>query len=231
MSENNAPAKKRRWYHNLADAYRITARTYPWIGWLLAASAVITICLALVIAWVTKGNWIVWSILGVLLGATVAMSILSLLVRRAMYAQIDGTTGAVYAVLSQIRSGWIISEQPLTVTREQDVVWRIIGRPGIVLISEGPSSRVKPILGHERSRVSKVMKNVPVHVIQVGNDDGQVSLSSLQSRLRKLKKVLTKEEVPSVAARINALQSSAPPIPKGIDPTKVRPNRRAMRGR
>ena len=43
--------------------------------------------------------------------------------------------------------------------------------------------------------------------------------------------LLTKEEVPSVAARINALQSSAPPIPKGIDPTKVRPNRRAMRGR
>lgn len=56
MSENNAPAKKRRWYHNLADAYRITARTYPWIGWLLAASAVVTICLALVVAWATNGN-------------------------------------------------------------------------------------------------------------------------------------------------------------------------------
>ena len=33
---NTEPQKKRRWYNNLADAYRITARTYSWIGWLMA---------------------------------------------------------------------------------------------------------------------------------------------------------------------------------------------------
>lgn len=230
MSENTAP-KKRRWYHNLADAYRITKRTYPWIGWALIGSVILTLCIALIIAVLIEGNWIVWSILGLLFGATVAMTLLSFLVRRAMYAQIDGTVGSVYAVLSQISSGWIIPEQPLTVTREQDIVWRIIGRPGVVLVSEGPSSRVQPLMSAERKKIQKVAKNVPVHVVQVGHAEGQVELAKLQSRIRSFKKVLTKEEVPQVSARLAALQSSQPPIPKGIDPMRARPNRRAMRGR
>lgn len=230
MSENNTP-KKRRWYHNLADAYRITKRTYPWIGWLLAGSAILTLCLALIIAALTDGSWILWTILGIAVGATVAMTILSLLVRRAMYTQIDGTVGSVYAVLSQIKSGWIIPEEPLTVTREQDVVWRLFGRPGVVLISEGPSNRVQPLLSAERKKISRVVKNVPVHVIQVGHGEGQLELAKLEGRLKKLKKVLTKEEVPAVSARLSALQSHALPIPKGVDPMKMRPNRRAMRGR
>lgn len=230
MSENTTP-KKRRWYHNLADAYRITKRTYPWIGWLLAGSAILTLCLALIIAALTDGSWILWTILGIAVGATVAMTVLSLLVRRAMYTQIDGTVGSVYAVLSQIKSGWIIPEEPLTVTREQDVVWRLVGRPGVVLISEGPSNRVQPLLSAERKKISRVVKNVPVHVIQVGHGEGQLELAKLEGRLKKLKKVLTKEEVPAVSARLSALQSHALPIPKGVDPMKMRPNRRAMRGR
>lgn len=232
MSENTAPKpKKRRWYHNLADAYRITKRTYPWIGWLLAGTAVVALCVALVIAALTKGNWIVWTILGLGVGATAAMAVLSVFVRRAMFAQIDGTVGSVYAVLSQIKSGWIIPEQPLAVTREQDVVWRLIGRPGVVLVSEGPSNRVQPLLSAERKKIARVVKNVPVHVLQVGHGEGQLELAKLEGRLKKFKKVLTKEEVPAVSARLAALHSSAAPIPKGIDPTKVRPNRRAMRGR
>lgn len=230
MSENTAP-KKRRWYHNLADAYRITKRSYPWIGWAIAGAWILTICLALVIAVLMHANYIVWAILGVLVGGTVAMSLLSFLVRRALYDQIDGTVGSVYAVLSQIKSGWIIPEQPINVTREQDVIWRIIGRVGVVLISEGPSSHVQPLLLAERKKVQRVVKNVPVHIIQTGHDEGQVELAKLQSKLRGFKKILTKEEVPAVSNRLNALQSNALPIPKGIDPMKARPNRRAMRGR
>ena len=75
------------------------------------------------------------------------------------------------------------------------------------------------------------MKNVPVHIIQTGHDEGQVELAKLQGKLRGFKKILTKEEVPAVSNRLNALQSNALPIPKGIDPMKARPNRRAMRGR
>ena len=48
--------------------------------------------------------------------------------------------------------------------------------------------------------------------------------------MRGQKSVLTAEEVPQVSARINALRSNEPPIPKGIDPLRARASRRALRG-
>ncbi|MDO4258776.1 MAG: DUF4191 domain-containing protein [Actinomycetaceae bacterium] len=231
MSENTSPPKKRRWYHNLKDAYTITARTYSWIGWAMGGLALVVLALSILIAALTDQNWILWGLFGVMAGLLAAITLLSFFVRRAMYTQVDGTTGAVYAVVSQIRSGWIVSDQPQHVTRDQDLVWRIIGRPGVVLISEGPASRAKGILDTERRKISRVMKNVPIHTIQVGHDEGQIPLAELESRLRKLKKVLTREEVPAVSARLAALSSTALPIPKGIDPTRARPSRRALRGK
>lgn len=226
-----SPVKKRRWYHNLADAYRITARSYPWFKWVLAAVVVVSIALSIVIAVLSEGSIILWILMGVMTGILLATLLLSYFAPRAMYMQIEGTVGAVYAVLSQIKRGWIVHEQPINATREQDLVWRIVGRPGVVLISEGPSSRVRPLLDAERKKVQRVAQNVPVHVLQVGTGEGQVRLADLQSRLRKFKNVLTREEVPSASQRLNALTSKSAPIPKGIDPNRVRMNRRALRGR
>lgn len=232
MAENSAPPqKKRRWYHNLLDAYKITARSYPWIGWVLIGLAIVLVALGVLVAALTHGSYVMWIITGVMLALLADMSLLSLLVRRAMYKQVEDTAGAVAAVTTQIKRGWIVSETPLAMTREKDIVWRIIGRPGVVLISEGASSRVRPLMHQERKRVNRIAQNVPVHLIEVGKDEGQVRLAKLERTLRKLPKTLTKEEVPAVSQRLNALQSTAAPIPKGIDPLKARPNRRAMRGR
>lgn len=232
MAENSAPPqKKRRWYNNLVDAYKITARSYPWIGWVLIACALVLVALGVLVAALTRGNYVLWIITAVMLALLADMSLLSLLVRRAMYRQIEDTAGAVAAVTTQIKRGWIVSETPLAMTREKDIVWRIIGRPGVVLISEGVSSRVRPLMRQERKRVNRIAQNVPVHLIEVGKGEGQVPLTKLERTLRKLPKALTKEEVPAVSQRLNALQSTAAPIPKGIDPLKARPNRRAMRGR
>jgi len=235
MADTTAsPEKKRRWYQNLGDAYKITARTYPWVGWVMGGAAVVIIGVFLLFSLLGDGGVgtvVLWTISGVLLAALADMAILSLLVRRAMYAQIDGTVGAVYAVISQIKRGWIVAEQPVSGNKDKDLVWRLIGRPGIVFVSEGPTSRVRPLLNQERRRVHRVAQNVPTIVIEVGHGEGQVPLTALESHLKKLPKVLTKEEVPAIAQRLTAVQSAAAPIPKGIDPTKVRPNRRAMRGR
>lgn len=228
------PEKKRRWYRNIADAYRITQRSYPWVGWLMAGIAVVLIGAGVLVGALSGGrafSFVMWIVTGVLVAALVNMYLLSSLVRRAMYSQIEGTVGSVYAVISQIKRGWIVSEQPVAANREKDVVWRLIGRPGVVFISEGPSSRVKPLLNQERRRVNRVAQNVPVIVIEVGRGPGQVPLAKLERQLRKLSKVLTKEEVPAISQRLAAVQSTAAPIPKGVDPARARPNRRAMRGR
>ena len=229
MSEKNPPAK-RRFYQNVLDAYRLTARTYPALPWILLGTAALVIALFVLVAFLTNTSWIGWLIIGILGSITAALAILSFLARRALFAQVEETAGAVKVALSQIQRGWIIPEQPVAVTREQDLVWRIVGRPGIVLISEGSASHVRPLLSTETKRVTKIMRNVPVHQIQVGREEGQVALKDLRSELRKLKNALTAEEVPQVSARINALRSNEPPIPKGIDPLRARASRRALRG-
>ena len=229
-SKEKAP-KKRRWYHNLADAYRITKRTYGWITWALIGAAVVMIALGVLIAAVTDRSWVMWTITGILFALLADMSLLSFLVRRAMYAQIDGKVGSVYAVTSQIRRGWIISDQPVAANKEQDLIWRLIGRPGVVLVTEGPTQRVQSLVNQEKRKIHHATLNVPVIVINVGNEEGQVPLGKLQGHLRHLKKKLTTQEVPVVSQRLNALNRNLANIPKGVDPNKVRMNRRALRGR
>ena len=73
----------------------------------------------------------------------------------------------VYVAISRIRNGWIVNEQPIAANAEQDLVWRLVGRPGIVLFSEGPSSRVRPLLEQERKKAQRLMRNVAITTIQV----------------------------------------------------------------
>jgi hypothetical protein len=46
-----------------------------------------------------------------------------------------------------------------------------------------------------------------------------------------MKPVLTKDEVSVVNKRLKSIGGARPPLPKGVDPTKVRMDRKAMRGR
>lgn len=159
------------------------------------------------------------------------MILLTQLGNRAMYAQLEGVKGGVYAVMKSIKRGWIIEEQPVAYNRRQDMVWRLVGRAGIVLISEGPASRVGELLRDESRKCQRVANQVPIHTIQCGSEAGQVKIGKLMSHLRKLKKQINKEEVPVVANRLQSLSAKGTPIPKGIDPNKVRVNRRQLRGK
>jgi len=225
------PEKKQRWYHNVRDAYRLTRQVYPAITWMLLGTFVLTMAVALAIgfAW---GHPIYMTFFGLLVSLTLMMVVLSVQTRKASYRQIDGRPGAAGAVLGQIRRGWNVEQEPVAVNpRTQDMVFRMIGRPGIVLVSEGPSHRVSRMLADEKRKVSRVAPNVPVHLIQYGNDDGQVPISKLMSSVRKLDKKLTAAEVAQVGKRMQALGSAKLPVPKGIDPMRARPDRKAVKGR
>ena len=157
MSESNPPAK-RRFYQNILDAYRLTARTYPALPWMLLGTAAVVIAIFMLVAWLSNTSWIGWLVVGLMGSLTAALALLSFLARRALFSQVEETAGAVKVALSQIQRGWVIPEQPVAFTREQDLVWRMVGRAGVVLISEGPSSRVRPLLQAEAKRVTKVMR-------------------------------------------------------------------------
>lgn len=170
---------------------------------------------------------VMWILAGVLAGLLVALIILGRRAERAAYKQIEGQPGAVGAVLrSSLKRSWTGSEMPVAVNgKTQDAVYRAVGRGGVVLISEGPRSRTTKMLEEERRKVLRILPNVPVTFLSVGPDPDAVPLHRVASRMAKLKPSLTKPEVLAVSNRLSSLSNSPLPIPKGIDPMRMRPQR------
>ena len=243
---SNAPSarpKKKRFrerilnaLQNIKDSYTISRRTYPWIGWVLLGTAVLLIALAVVLALVTRQAVWYWVLMAVLLALVADMAILSWTVRRASYSQIEGRSGAAKLVLDQVLGrGWYLESEPVYINpKTEDVIWRLVGRPGVVLVAEGPGGRLQRPIADEQRVLRRILSTVPAHVINVGIDEGQTRLIDLWPTIRKLPTKptkLTDTEISQVSKRLSSLSSKGLPIPKGIDPTKIRPDRRAMRGR
>ncbi|MBA8828579.1 hypothetical protein FB555_000650 [Alpinimonas psychrophila] len=165
-------------------------------------------------------------LIGVLIGVLLGLIVLGRRAERAAYSQIEGQPGAVGAVIkSALRRGWLSTEQPVAINpKTQDAVYRAVGRGGVVLIAEGPTSRTQRLAEDERRKTAKVVPNVPITVISVGPDHDSVRLHKLGGRMARVKAVLTKSEVTVVNNRLQSLGANIP-IPKGIDPFKARPSR------
>ncbi len=133
-----------------------------------------------------------------------ATIVLSRRAERAAYKQIEGQPGAVGAALRSIRRGWYIEETPVAADAQRAtdlqsaaLVYRAVGRPGIVLIGEGPSGRAQKLLVAERRKVERVASGVPVTLLRVGEGgtEDEVSIRKLANRVQRMKPVLTKDEV------------------------------------
>jgi Domain of unknown function (DUF4191) len=200
------------------------------IWWMLAAflvPVVLSVVLAVVLGDGNGFSITLWVISGVMLGLLLVLIVLGRRAERAAYSQIEGQPGAVGAILrSSLKRGWRGSEMPVAVNpKTQDAVYRAVGRAGVVLIAEGPKGRTNRMLEDERRKVARVLPNVPVNSLQVGPDKESVKLHQINKRLGGFKKSLTRAEVLAVSNRLDSLSSNKLPIPKGIDPLKVRPQR------
>jgi hypothetical protein len=112
-----------------------------------------------------------------------------------------------------------------------DVVHRLVGRPGVILIGEGSPARLATLLAAEKKRVARVAFEVPIFEIQVGNEEGQIPLGKLQRKVMRLPRNLKAGAVSDLNHRLRALQPTlqAPkgPIPKNIrQPRMPRPKTR-----
>ena len=220
----------------IKDSYTISRRTYPWIGWALLGTAVLLVALAVALALATDQAVWYWVLIALLLALVADMALLSWTVRRASYSQIEGKPGAAKLVLDQVLGrGWYLESEPVYINpKTEDVIWRLVGRPGVVLVAEGPGGRLQRPIADEQRVLRRILSTVPAHVINVGIDEGQTRLIDLWPTIRKLPTKptkLTDTEISQVSKRLSSLSSKGLPIPKGIDPTKIRPDRRAMRGR
>ncbi|SEH97159.1 MULTISPECIES: DUF4191 domain-containing protein [unclassified Leifsonia] len=196
----------------------------------IAFGAALPIVLGVLVAVLLSGGnvftMVLWILAGVLAGLLLALIILGRRAERAAYSQIEGQPGAVGAVLrSSLKRSWRGSEMPVAVNgKTQDAVYRATGRGGVVLISEGPKTRTQRMIDEERRKVNRILPNVPVTIISVGPDADSVPLHKVPRRLSKIKPTLTKAEVLAISNRLQSIESQMP-IPKGIDPMKVRAQR------
>ena len=163
-------------------------------------------------------------LLGILFALLAGLVTFNRRVQKAQYSAIEGRPGAAAAVLNTMRGQWFVSPA-VAVNAKQDMVHRVVGRCGVVLVGEGAPQRVKALLAKERKRLDRVVGDAPITTLTVGDGEGQVPLGRIQMRLTKLPRELKRDEVPRLERKLKPLDK-APPIPKGIDPMAAGSRRR-----
>jgi hypothetical protein len=161
--------------------------------------------------------------LSLMTGLLAGLVVFNLRARRAMFRAIEGKLGAAAAVLEQLRGAWFVTPA-VAINGKQDLVHRVVGRPGVVLVGEGAPQRVRGLLAQEKKRLSRAVGDLPIHTIVVGDGEGLVPLLKLQSKVTKLPAKVKRKEIARLERRLKPLTRSLP-IPGGIDPMAGRRGR------
>jgi hypothetical protein len=217
----------------IVQSYQMTKKGDRWIGLVLLGTFVLAglAGFALMLL-VFSSSLVIPIVFGVLVGSLVTMIVFGRRAQRAALAQIEGQPGAAAAALGLLRRGWK-TDPAIGFTKQQDVVHRLVGPPGIVLIGEGNQNRLKPLMASERRKHERVVSETPITEIIVGNGQDEVSLRKLVRHVTKLPRALKPAAMTDVLARLKALDANRSniPLPKGPIPTSMKGARQNMRGR
>lgn len=237
----SAPAteKKKRFaaLRQLPTVYKAVKQVDPVIGWWILG---VTLAVLLVFVGIgfLVGHPIYLGIIGLPLALLAGMITLSRRGEKAAFGAMAGKAGATAGALSMLRRGWYYDQEPVAadVARPQEIanaamIFRALGRCGVVLIGEGPLPRAKKLMEKEVKKVNRVAPGVPVHQLYVGEGEGQIEIRKLPRVLAKLKPIITTDEMSQVNKRLKSIPGIRQGIPAGIDPTKARMDRRSLRGR
>lgn len=223
-----APAAKRGRLRQIGEAYSMTRKVDRWVGlitfafFMLGWGAVVAIG-------VFFEQALYFAIIGFPVGIIVALIIFGRRVERAAYSQVEGQPGAAAAVVQGVR-GWTITPA-VAANKQQDMVSRAVGRPGVVLIGEGDPYRLRSLLANERKRMTRFVPDAPVTEIIIGEGEGTIPLRKVQRTVQKLPRTLKPAEVTEIRRRLGALGGlmEQMPIPKGPMPKGGRVPRGKMR--
>src|SRR3954452_17373296 len=215
-----AATKKPGRLGQIRQAYTLTRKVDPMVGWLTLATLVLTFLVLLGVGFLI-GHPVYLGVLGVMLGFLAATIVFGRRAEKAAFSQVQGQPGAAAAALNMLRKGWTVTPG-VAVTRNQDIVHRVVGRPGVVLVGEGSSpQRVATLIAQEKKKVARFVPDVPIYDVQAGNEDGQIRLRKLNNHLMKLPRNLKTDQIIEVNRRLRALGAMNLPIPKGPLPKNV----------
>jgi len=219
----------------IAASYRMTKKSDPRIGLILLAVFLVSGAVAFLLFLLLPGGWPFDVVSAVMVGLLAVLIVFGRRAQKAAYAQIEGQPGAAAAALGMLKRGWKV-DPAIAFNRNQDIVHRVVGPPGIVLVGEGNPNRLKALLTIERRKHERVASETPIHEVISGNPDQHpeaVPVSKLSRHVTKLGRKVKPAEMTDVLARLRALDAnrSNMPIPKGPIPTNLKGARQNMRGR
>lgn len=194
----------------------------------LILAAGLGVLLVFVLLGIVLHHPVYFLVLGIPMALMAAMVIFGRRASTVAFSQVDGQPGAAAAVLSNMRGNWRVSPA-VAVNRNSDLVHRVIGKPGIVLVAEGEPARLPALIAQERRRITRIAADTPVYDLQAGDGEGQVPLRKLQTHLAKLPGNIKPAQVNALEARMKALGGMTVPIPKGPMPKGGRMPRGKMR--
>jgi hypothetical protein len=157
---------------------------------------------------------------GFLLGLLAATAVFGRRVQKTAYAQVEGQPGAAAAVLQNMRGNWRVAPA-VGITREQDLLHRVIGTAGVVLVGEGNPNRVRHLAVGEKKKLSRWIGDTPVYDVTVGEGEGTLALRELERYFVKLPKNIKPALVNELDRKLKAMPATPLPIPKGPMPTRV----------
>jgi len=239
MAKDTTEPEKSGRIQQFRQTYQMAKKSDPRLGWWLLGSFLVAGGLGFLIFKVLLGakgpiGWVM-AVVGTLMFGTLAVLIIfGRRAQRAAYSQMEGNRGAAGAALRMLRRGWKTYEEPIAVTKQMEVVYRVVGPPGIVLVGEGTSpSRLRQLMVSERRKHERVAADTPIHEVVCGNGDGEVPLPKLVRHIQKLGRSVKPAEMTDILNRLKALdaQRSPIPMPKGPMPTSMKGMRGNLRGR
>ncbi|MEU0491839.1 DUF4191 domain-containing protein [Nocardiopsis sp. NPDC006139] len=195
--------------------HRQSPRSIP-----LAAGVAVLILAVFVVIGIWTGSWILWPLTGLPIALLTGFIIFTRSAQRVQYQILDGQIGAGAAILDNMRGNWT-TEFAVNANRQQDVVHRVVGRPGVILVGEGDPHRLKSLIASEKKRVSRVALDTPIYDYKVGNGEDQVPLAKLQRTLVRLPRTLDKKDVTQLNYRLRALPAKMQ-MPKGPMPKNAK---------
>ena len=201
-------------------AYTMTRRVDPMVGWVTLAAFGLTFAVFIAIGLLIGHPWYL-GFLGLMLAVLAATIVFGRRAEKAAFSQVEGQPGAAAAALNMMRRGWTVTPA-VAVTRNQDIVHRAVGRPGVVLVGEGSPSRLGNLLATEKKKVARFVPDIPIYDVQAGDEAGQIPLRKLNRHLMKLPRNLKTHQVSEVNRRLKALGAMNLPIPKGPMPRGMR---------
>jgi hypothetical protein len=220
MSLKMPAPKKQRWYVQIKETYKFASKEISFLA--LRLLGVFSVVFGILFG------------IGVAIDQTIFLGIFAFgtallattyyfgkIAENAAYSSIEGQVGAAASVLNALRGAWQITPA-VGVDKNQNMVHRVVGRPGIILVGEG--SRPGVLLAEQRKAHARYAQGVPIHEIVV--DGVEVTISNLQKKVKKLGKSLRPAEVTQVRNRLKALPQTALPIPKGPLPLGKKVTRR-----